>query len=340
VPYSKLLIAVVLALFACSLGSGEAQAQGYPDAVWEVTLNKQVRLELEDGAEVTGKLLGHSDGTLVLAKLDGEIVSIEAAKVERMHVVESQLAPSASPAAPAATPAPPAPRAQERAVEHVRQIDRRTYTVGSRTVDWSEAQFVLTGFHESRATLRKGRGHLNAGIILSSIAAGALLSVIPYAAAGGDAGAVLLASTGGGAALLVGLGGIGFGIAAGADDRAIERYNRAVDRGAYVPKRAPDARAIAAHRALSEPLKARRGVGAAVLTMGGLCVIAGVGIGLDRNFDGDDDVVASIVGAVGTVHIMVGMPLVLLPPPHGLMPRRGHARAELSVGLGSLALRF
>jgi hypothetical protein len=50
---------------------------------------------------------------------------------------------------PAGTPPPPAPRAQERAVEHVRQIDRqidrRTYTVGSRTVDWSEAQFVLKG---------------------------------------------------------------------------------------------------------------------------------------------------------------------------------------------------
>ena len=65
----------------------------------------------------------------------------------RLHPAEEGLVDFDGPSEelPAGTPPPPAPRAQERAVEHVRQIDRRTYTVGSRTVDWSEAQFVLTG---------------------------------------------------------------------------------------------------------------------------------------------------------------------------------------------------
>ncbi len=109
-----------------------------------------------------------------------------------------------------------------------------------RAFTYSEVEVLLDAYHLSRATLRKGRdGQVGAGVFGGFSAALGAVALFTSIAGSAEGNWVALVA----AAVMAGTSFV-FGVtialpvgatAALAPDRAIERYNRALDRGRFVP---------------------------------------------------------------------------------------------------------
>jgi len=94
------------ATFALSVlcWTAPAAAQPYPDVVWNSMIDQVVHIELGNGLELTGTLIGHEGGQAVVAKANGSIVTLDTAEVAALRLVSG---PSSGPPVAEQRPAPP-----------------------------------------------------------------------------------------------------------------------------------------------------------------------------------------------------------------------------------------